>query len=65
MIANIRTHFGFTRMPFGKDLAPEALHQHKGHAEAVARISWCVAESAIGVITGEPVVDGPCADVAA
>jgi len=29
------------------------LHRHAGHAEAVARISWCVDEAAIGVITGE------------
>jgi type II secretory pathway predicted ATPase ExeA len=29
------------------------LHRHPGHAEAVARISWCVDEAAIGVVTGE------------
>jgi type II secretory pathway predicted ATPase ExeA len=29
------------------------LHRHAGHAEAVARIAWCVDEAAIGVITGE------------
>ena len=29
------------------------LHRHPGHAEAVARITWCVEEAAIGVITGE------------
>ena len=53
MIANIKSHFAFSRMPFGKDLAPEALHPHKGHAEAVARISWCIAEGALGLVTGE------------
>lgn len=53
MISNIRAHFGFTRMPFGKDLAPGMLHNHKAHAEAVARISWCIAESAVGLVTGE------------
>ena len=35
----IRPHFGFTRAPFGKDLPPSALHAHRGHGEAVARIS--------------------------
>jgi len=40
-------------MPFGKDLAPGMLHGHRAHQEAVARISWCVSEQAIGVITGE------------
>jgi type II secretory pathway predicted ATPase ExeA len=29
------------------------LHPHRGHAEAVARITWLVAEHAIGVVTGE------------
>jgi type II secretory pathway predicted ATPase ExeA len=53
VIENIKSHFGFSRMPFGKDIAPEALHQHKGHAEAVARISWCISESATGLVTGE------------
>src|SRR5438034_4856588 len=40
-------------MPFGKDLAPGMLHAHGAHAEAVARIQWCIAEQAIGVISGE------------
>ena len=45
--------FGFTRTPFRRDLAPAMLHRHAGHAEAVARIRWCVSENALGVITGE------------
>ena len=40
-------------MPFGRDLAPAMLHRHPGHGEAVARITWCVDQRAIGVITGE------------
>jgi type II secretory pathway predicted ATPase ExeA len=40
-------------MPFGRNLAPGMLHRHHGHGEAVARISWCVDQHAIGVITGE------------
>jgi type II secretory pathway predicted ATPase ExeA len=47
------SYFGFTRTPFRKDLAPAMLHRHAGHAEAVARIRWCISETAIGVITGE------------
>lgn len=45
--------FGFTRTPFRRDLAPSMLHRHAGHSEAVARIRWCIAENALGVITGE------------
>ncbi len=52
-IDRLRAHYGFTRMPFGKDLAPGMLHGHRAHQEAVARISWCLSEQAIGVITGE------------
>jgi type II secretory pathway predicted ATPase ExeA len=29
------------------------LHRHGAHAEAAARISWCISEHALGVITGE------------
>ena len=52
-IDRLRAHYGFSRMPFGKDLAPGMLHAHGAHAEAVARISWCISELAIGVISGE------------
>jgi type II secretory pathway predicted ATPase ExeA len=52
-IDRLRAHYGFTRMPFGKDLAPGMLHAHRAHSEAVARISWCVSERAVGVLTGE------------
>lgn len=40
-------------MPFGRDLAPAMLHRHTGHGEAVARITWCVDQRTIAVITGE------------
>ncbi len=52
-IDRLRAHYGFGRMPFGKDLAPGMLHRHRAHEEAVARIAWCVSESAVGVVTGE------------
>ena len=53
MITKLRQHYGFTRFPFGRDLAPNMLYRHHGHAEAVARIAWCVDQHTIGVITGE------------
>jgi type II secretory pathway predicted ATPase ExeA len=52
-IDRLRSHYGFSRMPFGKDLAPGMLHAHDAHAQAVARIQWCISEQAIGVISGE------------
>jgi len=48
-----RAHWGFTRMPFTKDLAPSMLHTHRSHGEAVARITWCIDEQVVGVVTGE------------
>lgn len=53
MIDRLTTFYGFTKMPFGKDLAPGALHRHHAHAQAVARITWCTSEHALGVFTGE------------
>lgn len=52
-IERLQAHYGFTKMPFGRGLAPQMLHRHSAHAEAVARIGWCVSERALGVITGE------------
>ena len=49
----LQAHYGFTRTPFGKALAPSMLHRHTAHAEAVARIGWCITERALGVVTGE------------
>jgi type II secretory pathway predicted ATPase ExeA len=53
MIEKLQGHYGFTRTPFGRDLAPGMLHRHAAHNEAVARINWCIAERSIGVVTGE------------
>ena len=52
-IEKLQAHYGFTRMPFRRDLAPGMLHRHAAHAEAAARIGWCISEHALGVITGE------------
>ena len=49
----VRSYFGFTKMPFGKSLPPSALFKTAGHSEAVARVSFLVSEQAIGVLTGE------------
>ena len=49
----LQSHYGFTRMPFGRDLAPGMLHRSAGHGEATARIAWCIQERALGVVTGE------------
>jgi type II secretory pathway predicted ATPase ExeA len=53
VIEKLQAHYGFSRMPFGRSLAPGMLHRHASHNEAVARIAWCISERSIGVITGE------------
>ncbi|MFF0834809.1 MULTISPECIES: hypothetical protein [unclassified Streptomyces] len=40
-------------MPFGRNLAPGMLHRPDAHDQAVARISWCITERSIDVVTGE------------
>ncbi|MGH8975355.1 MAG: ExeA family protein, partial [Acidimicrobiia bacterium] len=52
-IDRLRAHYGFSRMPFGRDLAPGALFASRSHQEALARIAWLIAEGAIGVLSGE------------
>ncbi len=46
-------HFGFTHTPFGKAIPASQLCDRASHQEAVARIRFCVAESLLGVLTGE------------
>lgn len=53
MIEKLQSHYGFSHTPFGRGLAPQTLHRHGAHAEAVARIGWCINERGLGVITGE------------
>jgi type II secretory pathway predicted ATPase ExeA len=53
VIEKLQAHYGFSRTPFGRGLAPQMLHRHGAHAEAVARIGWCISERGLGVITGE------------
>ena len=47
------SHFGFTRTPFSKTIPAGQLCDRASHQEAVARIRFCIAESLLGVITGE------------
>src|SRR6266545_2847764 len=53
MIEKLKSHYGFAKTPFGRRLAPQMLHRHGTHAEAVARIGWCISERGLGVVTGE------------
>src|SRR5258708_12070818 len=53
MLAKIQSFYGFTKMPFGRDIAPGQLHRHHGHAEAVARLTWAITTRSVAVLTAE------------
>jgi type II secretory pathway predicted ATPase ExeA len=53
VIEKLAAHYGFTRMPYGRDLAPGMLHRTAAHGQALARITWCITERSLGVVTGE------------
>lgn len=46
-------HFCLDRTPFSKSIPAKDLFARQSHAEAVARIGFCIVESALGVVTGE------------
>ena len=52
-IERLQAHYGFTRMPFGRGLAPGQLFHARAHQEAVARLRWLIDQTGIGVLTGE------------
>ena len=46
-------YYGFTRVPFGRDIPASALFRSRAHQEAVARVSWLIDERGFGILTGE------------
>jgi type II secretory pathway predicted ATPase ExeA len=46
-------YFGFTRVPFGRDLPPASLFRSGAHQEAVARLTWLIEQRGLGILTGE------------
>ena len=46
-------HFGLARTPFGKAIAAGDLFARQAHAQATARISFCIDQTLLGVITGD------------
>jgi len=52
-IEKLQAHWGFTAMPFRRDLPAASLLRFAAHAEAAARTRWLVDQHAFGVLTGE------------
>ena len=53
MIPNLQSHYGFTRMPFTKDIPVSALFSSAASKEAVTRLRWLISARGLGVVTGE------------
>jgi len=45
--------YGFSRLPFSKDIAPQDLFQAEGQQELCARLTYLVKERGLGLVTGE------------
>jgi len=46
-------HFGFTQLPFRKDLSAQSLFRSQGHVELVSRLRQSVERCHIAVVTGD------------
>lgn len=52
-LAKLKPYYGFTRLPFGRQIPAQALFRSQAHQEAVARIAFLVEQEALGLLTGE------------
>jgi type II secretory pathway predicted ATPase ExeA len=52
-VDRLQAHWRLDRMPFGKAVPTESLSRHRSFREAVARVSWAVAQRQVAVVTGE------------
>ena len=53
MIERLQSYYGFTKTPFGREIPAPDLHKIASQQEAIARITWCVGERGIAILTGE------------
>jgi type II secretory pathway predicted ATPase ExeA len=61
----LQPYFGFSRLPFDRQIAPGALYRSVSHQEARARIGFLISQGALGLITGEVGAGKTCAARAA
>lgn len=50
---NIQSYYGFTRLPFAKDLPPVDLFPAEGQKELCARLDYLLRQRGLGLVTGE------------
>jgi len=61
----LQPYFGFSKLPFGRQIAPGALYRSQAHQEARARIQFLISQGALGLICGEVGAGKTCAARAA
>ena len=61
----LQPYFGFTTLPFQRQIAPGALYRSQAHQEARARIQFLISQGALGLICGEVGAGKTCAARAA
>lgn len=49
----LQQYFGFTRLPFTKDIPPHQLFPADGQSELCARLDYLLTERGLGLVTGE------------
>ncbi len=60
-LQQLQPYYGFTHLPFDRQIAPSALFASGAHQEARARIEFLIGHGALGVITGEVGAGKTCA----
>ena len=50
---SFQTYYGFSRLPFTKDIPPADLFPAEGQAELCARLTYLTKERGLGLVTGE------------
>jgi len=52
-LSQLRPYYGFTRLPFSRQIPAQALFRSQTHQEALARIAFVIEQEALGLLTGE------------
>jgi len=52
-LGQLRPYYGFSRLPFSRQIPASALFRSSAHQEALARIAFVIAQEALGLLTGE------------
>ena len=52
-LSQLRPYYGFSRLPFSRQIPASAFFRSSAHQEALARIAFVIEQEALGLLTGE------------